>query len=379
MADRYWVQQNASDDWKATSPTNWGSASGVADNASVPTLSDDVFFDNASGTGTVSSAGPTVTCRSFNLNGWRGSIAITGYIEIYGDVDLTSDGGSITTSSYLKFSKNGSQTLISAGKTINGIYVSTSSTTLNLGDNLNSSNYIIISGTFNSNNYTISAGNQIGSYKSSGIFNFGSSTVTCTYLQAQNITGGTFNLDSSTINITSTNPFSAYFGQQTVNQGTSTINITNAGTVTANLYGKTFYNLNFNQNGTKNITGGGATVENCLFGGSSGTVNILDANDLKHITINGGKTIKFKEGITHSIHEIIADGSSSAITIGSITAGTQFKIYRYFGWDKATLKNCMISDCSFEQPNTILDATYETNEDMGNNSGIAFKPPCGFF
>lgn len=54
-ASRYWQKQNASFNWNATGPTNWGSSSGVSDGASVPTSVDDVIFDGVGANGNINS------------------------------------------------------------------------------------------------------------------------------------------------------------------------------------------------------------------------------------------------------------------------------------------------------------------------------------
>ena len=54
MADRYWV--GGSGTWNTTSTTNWSTASGGGSGASVPTVSDNVIFDQA-GTYTVTMTG----------------------------------------------------------------------------------------------------------------------------------------------------------------------------------------------------------------------------------------------------------------------------------------------------------------------------------
>ena len=43
MADRYWILGTGT--WDSTSTTNWSTSSGGAGGASVPTASDNVFFD----------------------------------------------------------------------------------------------------------------------------------------------------------------------------------------------------------------------------------------------------------------------------------------------------------------------------------------------
>jgi hypothetical protein len=64
-ASRFWQKQNASFNWNATGPTNWGSASGVSDNASIPVSVDDVFFDGVGVNGNINNTVViTTTVRS---------------------------------------------------------------------------------------------------------------------------------------------------------------------------------------------------------------------------------------------------------------------------------------------------------------------------
>jgi hypothetical protein len=63
MADRYWVGGTGT--WNTTSTTNWSASSGGASGASVPTVADSVFFDQAS-TYTVTMTG-ALACLDFNV------------------------------------------------------------------------------------------------------------------------------------------------------------------------------------------------------------------------------------------------------------------------------------------------------------------------
>ena len=54
MADRYW--RGGTGTWNTTSTTNWSATSGGPSGASVPTVADSVFFDQA-GTYTVTMTG----------------------------------------------------------------------------------------------------------------------------------------------------------------------------------------------------------------------------------------------------------------------------------------------------------------------------------
>jgi hypothetical protein len=72
MADRYWVGGTAS--WDATAGTKWATSSGGSGGASVPTASDDVFFDGNSGSGTVTMVSGRV-CRNLDFTGFTGTLA----------------------------------------------------------------------------------------------------------------------------------------------------------------------------------------------------------------------------------------------------------------------------------------------------------------
>ncbi len=65
MADRYWVGGTGT--WNTTSTTNWSATSGGAGGASVPTVADSVFFDQAS-TYTVTMTG-ALACLDINVTG----------------------------------------------------------------------------------------------------------------------------------------------------------------------------------------------------------------------------------------------------------------------------------------------------------------------
>jgi hypothetical protein len=70
MADRYWVGGSAT--WDATAGTKWALTSGGAGGQAVPTASDDVFFNAASGAALVF-LGATGNCRSIDFTGFTGT------------------------------------------------------------------------------------------------------------------------------------------------------------------------------------------------------------------------------------------------------------------------------------------------------------------
>ena len=80
MANRYWVGADGA--WDATT-THWSETSGGASGATVPTLSDDVYFDASSGGGSVTLSGEK-SCLAFTSTGFTGGIA--GTVKAYGAV-----------------------------------------------------------------------------------------------------------------------------------------------------------------------------------------------------------------------------------------------------------------------------------------------------
>jgi hypothetical protein len=91
---RYWVGGGSSANWDATGPTNWSATSGGANNASIPTSADDVFFDSASNATdyTVDVTG-TVNTRNITIgNPASGVVTIqgAGQINVAGDFSASS-------------------------------------------------------------------------------------------------------------------------------------------------------------------------------------------------------------------------------------------------------------------------------------------------
>jgi len=80
MADRYWVLGTGT--WDSTSTTNWSTSSGGAGGASVPTASDNVFFDansNVLATAfTVTMANSPRVCNDFTASGLDGTMTLAG-------------------------------------------------------------------------------------------------------------------------------------------------------------------------------------------------------------------------------------------------------------------------------------------------------------
>jgi cytoskeletal protein CcmA (bactofilin family) len=91
MATRYWVGGGSSANWNATGNTNWGTASGVQDNASVPTSADDVIFDGAGANGNDNSTiSATITILSLDIQtGYTGTMTHNAVLTIAGNWTYT--------------------------------------------------------------------------------------------------------------------------------------------------------------------------------------------------------------------------------------------------------------------------------------------------
>lgn len=134
-ADRYWVDGGSSTSYNATGNTNWGTASGVQDNASVPTSSDAVIFDaNSTGPAVITA---TAACLSANFTGYTGTLTHNAgrYFQIYGS--LTFVAGMTYTNvynSYITIYDDG--TLTTGGHALGNLSFVKYGGTLVLGDNL---------------------------------------------------------------------------------------------------------------------------------------------------------------------------------------------------------------------------------------------------
>lgn len=167
MANRYWVGGTAN--WDTTAGTKWALTSGGAGGEAVPTTSDDVFFDAASGAVTVSLPGLTY-CQNLTFTGFTGTIASTGVLSIYGSF-VGASGMSWTMTGTLIFTGDGATTLTSNG-------VAFTSTQLKFS---NQTSFTLLDDfTFKGETLSLSA---------SSVFNANGKTVTFTSSAIQIITG----------------------------------------------------------------------------------------------------------------------------------------------------------------------------------------------
>lgn len=294
MADRYWVGGTST--WNTTAGTKWALTSGGTGGQAVPTAADNVFFDAASGTVTVTISA-TANCLNLNCTGFTGNLAGTSILNISGDLTLFTGMTRTYTGDIFFLATSGSYTVTSAGKTLAspltfGSGASTASWTLQ--DALtNSTTITIASGTFNTNNFNITASGMNISGVDIRTINLGSSTLTLSGLTTFTATQKlnlTFNTGTSTIICNGDN--------STILNGTSALNL---------------YNLSF----TGTLASGSVSISN------SGTVTVNDLNfncpslsGLKPISLGGNITVNgtLKFTPTSPINRLFLRSSTYATT-----------------------------------------------------------------
>lgn len=204
MANRYWVGGTAN--WDATAGTKWATTSGGAGGAAVPTASDDVFFDAASGTVTCTVSGSRV-CNNIDFTGFTGTFAGTGGVTVSGNLLLISGMTYSHTGGFTMNATTTGKTITSAGKTLASLSLNGAGGEWTLQDN------ITCSGIFSVGNGSLVTGNK---------------NITASQLQSSNSNTRSIALGSSTITVTGTTPLSITSTNLTWNAGTSLIKATSA-------------------------------------------------------------------------------------------------------------------------------------------------------
>jgi hypothetical protein len=89
---RYWVGGGLTAAWNATGNTNWSLTSGGANNAAVPTTTDDVCFDGVGGGNSPSTLSAAITIQSLDMTGYVNTLthAATTTLTVAGNVTFAS-------------------------------------------------------------------------------------------------------------------------------------------------------------------------------------------------------------------------------------------------------------------------------------------------
>jgi hypothetical protein len=417
MADRYWVGGTAS--WDGTAGSKWALTSGGAGGQAVPTSADDVFFNAASGTNTISINAGNTGAKSINCTGFTGSLVITAPISVAGNVTLVAG---MTTTFNAAITFTAAATITSAGKTLGPVTVDSSGATVTLGDacTLGSGTglFTLLAGTFALNGFTLTAirfNSNIGSVRTlafgSGgqIFITGSSATVLDIGTIANMTitsgatPGTFTLTANASSGTrdvrtglwttegSLFRFNVTAGSDTV-QTVTAFNVDNfnltgfTGTFTRgisdNYYGNYILNSSVTLTSTAaqqstfvSFSGRTNTIQTfsktldfpITFNGNGVTWQLQDAltqGSTRTFTFSNG-TIQFKNGTTNTVGSFVTSGSTLKF-LASTTAGSQATISQATGTVTATYLS--IQD-SIATGGAIFDATSETNVNAGNNTG----------
>lgn len=389
MANRYWV--GGSGNWDNTT-THWSATSGGAGGASVPTFSDDVFFDQA-GTYTVTFGSGTVSCRNFSNT--AGTVTFTGAtagqtFACYGNFTLLASA-LFSNAGYIYFYNNtasSTNTITTNGVSITPgsgyvLYFSTgtATSTIVLGSALTVPGYIYIDG--------------------SGIWDTGSFAVTTQQIYTDSGTP-TLNLNSSTITIS---VYSMQFGTTTtLNAGTSTINHTSTSfAFTMTLGGAagssyTFYNISFAAGVTpcafssnitchnltvgspttaiRNIRLGGSLTVNGTFSGSGSSVNSRIA--YVSSTVGTARTMTVpvaNTAVSNVDFRDITAGNALVVTNGGNCGGntniTGFAAAKTVYWNLAGSKKWSDTGWALTSGGTPLAANFPLAQDTAvfNNVG----------
>lgn len=328
--NRYWVGGTGT--WNASDTTHWSASSGGASGASVPTSSDNVFFDANSGAGTATT-GAAVACLNFDATGYAGNLAANSFaISVYGDFV---NGSTMAFNTRLfTFAAT------SAGKTVSfGANMSVTRLTFaGVGGGWTFSNstssggvhgITLTNGALDFNGQSVTIGTQGFSFS-------GSSTRTLT-LGAAAITCATCNVTATT----TTN--------LTFSGASSTITMT----------------------GTATFAGGGLTYGTLTIGGTTGTTTISGNNTFAtlSVTATGARTLKLTDSSTQTIGTWSGGGASpgSPLTLTNTASAAQATIVSSSG--NETITNAVISWIAGSPANNWAAAV---STDAGNNTGIAF-------
>ena len=275
--DRYWV--GGSGTWNTTSTTNWSATSGGGSGASVPTVADSVFFDQA-GTYTVTMTG-ALACLDITVSAGTVTFATgtTPTLDVRGSMSLLAGTVWSSTGAITFSSTTTGRTITTNGTVLTGAF-SGGAVTFNgagggwtLGSALTvgggvSTPIAVTQGTLDTAGFNITTP---GSFSSAG------SLTRSLVLGASTISSG-LGISGNAWNVTSTG--------LTLNAGTSTIVLGSS----ANNFsgaGLTYYNLTFAGTGpsTRNVTGANTFNNFVVTGPSSAGVAPITFDSQQ--TING--------------------------------------------------------------------------------------------
>ena len=296
MANRYWILGTGT--WDATNTVNWSDTSGGSGGFSVPTASDNVFFDansNVLATAfTVTMANSPRVCNDFTASGLDGTMTLAGT-----SIGLTISGSLTFQATNFTRSYTGTTTFnaTTTGKTIttNGVGFGNAVTFNGAGGawalgsalQLTGGSLTLTNGTVDLNGKTLTTGFRFATGTGTKNLTFNGGTLVCTLAGANSFT----------------NPAPTGF-TTTEGTGTGTISLTSGSAKTFNGAGSTF-NCTLNQGGAGALTITGSNT----FGNITNTVQPA--------------SILFTAATTSTFTNFSLSGTAgNLITIGSDTAAS---------------------------------------------------------
>lgn len=212
MADRYWVGGTAA--WDGTAGTKWSLTSGGAGGEAVPTSSDDVFFNAASGTVTVTVNASSV-CNNLNFTGFTGTFAGSQALAISGSLTMVNITRTYTGTITFNATSTG-KTIALGGETMASTFIFDGvggEWTLQDAFNNSTSPITLTNGSLVTNNQTVTCGIFASDNSNTRSLTLGSSSVSCTgWSFGTTNTGMTFSAGTSTITNTMAGTTTCSFG-----------------------------------------------------------------------------------------------------------------------------------------------------------------------
>jgi hypothetical protein len=369
MADRYWIAiaGDYSGDWGLT--TNWATSAGATvGGASVPTASDNVFFDFTGISSDTDITFFTYTgvpeCLNFYGTGGNGGYAINltdssglSSLNIYGTVSSTIP---MQCGAPAYFYSTTSQTLACAIVFSSGLNFLGSGSYWTLGATLSANNTVLSSGvtldTSSTGNYQIALTGTT-TVNSGAVIKANSSQTSLGNLNV--LTGGTVDIGS----VCSAESFSVASGG-TLNMGSAvtTINSSSPLTITSGAtFTPTTGQITFT-NGSCSFLGYGYTYNTLLFSGSPGTINISNVGGLFNaVTFSGTSSVNINSSSTFNGAVVFSGSSATNLILTSSTFNSSVSI------NKTTVTTTNIISSTFNG-SVSFGGTTATNVTFSNST-----------
>jgi hypothetical protein len=341
MADRYWVLGTGT--WDSTSTTNWSASSGGAGGASVPTASDNVFFDansNVLATAfTVTMANTPRVCNDFTASGLDGTMTLAGAsigLTVSGSLTFQATNFTRTYTGTTTFDATTTgKTVTVNGKTFNTVTFNGAGGGWSLGSALSGTILTLTNGTLDLAGYT--------------------ATLSIRFITATGTKNLTFNGGTLLISAATTTAFN-----NAVPTGFTTTAGTGTGTIS--MTGAT----------AKTFIGAGSTFNCTLQNAGAGALNMAGSNTF--ISISNSvqpTTFNFTAATTTTVTNWNVNGTAgNLVTIGSITAASHT-----LSKASGTVSSDFLSISRSTATGGASWYAGANSTDGGNNSGWIFTAP----